>query len=65
MKTKAYSKPNKKWYWRERRLFKFYGDEHGPFDTREEARDAARAARITAKADADKFVQQMRAQGVG
>lgn len=54
MKTKVYSKKTTEIYeywWCERRDGGGLGPEHGPFETRKEAADAAKSARITARGE--------------
>lgn len=55
MQTRTYSRLNrfgtKQWWWKDVKAAD--GDEHGPFPSRDDARDAATAARITAKAAAE------------
>lgn len=54
MRTKVYSCYEAKtdthdWWWCERLPSGGFGPEHGPFETRKEASDAAKAARTTAR----------------
>lgn len=55
MKTRVYSEKNRygttQWWWSE---IGNSNPSHGPFPSRDEARDAASAARIAAKSERDK-----------
>lgn len=56
MNTKIYHRRNAatdnfEWFWCERLNGRGLGPEHGPFDTRKEAADAAKSARITARGE--------------